>query len=172
MDKYYYFIAQLPTLFFGKESVMSVDNFLEEGSKWISPRDYKILSLVDINDFSVDKKVHPVFFQFKLFESKLRNDIALWRKAQKQNQEYKPSSIAASTLKEGTPLDIEIRLMELRWNFLDDMHREHHFDLGFLILYYLKLQILRRYFTFNKEQGLEKFQKLYEVNVWSKPQEQ
>ncbi len=167
MEKYYYLIAQLPTLFFGKEALISIDYFLEEAQKWMNLKDFKLLSDIDMNDFSIDNKIHPVFFQFKLFESKLRTDIALWRKAQKQDQEYKPSSIPVSTLKEGTPLNVEIRLMELRWNFLEEMEREHHFDVGYLILYYLKLQILRRYFTFNKEQGLEKFQKLYEVNVWS-----
>jgi len=167
MDKYYYIISQLPTLFFGKESTISINYFLEEAQKWMTPRDYEVLSQVDMNEFSIDKKTHPVFFQFKLFESQIRTDIALWRKAQKQDQEYKPSNIPVSALKEGTPLNVETRLMELRWNFLEEMEREHHFDLGYLILYYLKLQILRRYFTFNKEQGLEKFQKLYEVNVWS-----
>ena len=60
-------------------------------------------------------------------------------------------------------MEIEIKLLELRWKILDEMEREHHFDLGFLILYYLKLQITRRYFQFNKEEGLKKFQMLYEV---------
>jgi len=165
MDKYYYFIAQLPTLFFGKETGITTDSFLEEAQKWVSPRDYAVLSGTDVNDFSIARRIHPVLLQFKQFESRVRDDIARWRKARLQNQDYKPASFPVATIKEGNPLDIEIKLMALRWQFLDELERDHHFDLGYLIIYYLKLQILHRYFTFDKEQGLKKFQKLYEVTV-------
>jgi len=165
MDKYYYLIAELPTLFFGKEAAMTIEKFLAEAQNWMDARDYHILSQVDMNDFDAKKRVNPVYDEFKLFENQIRSDIALWREAQKKNQEYKPSNFPVSMIKEGNPLEIEIRFMELRWQFIDEMEREHHFDLGFLILYYLKLQILRRYLIFNKEQGLKKFQKLCEVNT-------
>ena len=165
MDKYYYLIAELPTLFFGKEPGISVEKFLEEAQNWMNTRDYQVLSRVDMNDFDVKKKSTQVYDGYKSFENKIRTDIALWREAQKRDQEYKPSNFPVSMIKEGNPLEVELRFMEMRWQFIDEMEREHHFDLGFLILYYLKLQILRRYFTFNKEQGLEKFQKLCEVNT-------
>ena len=165
MDKYYYLIAELPTLFFGKEAAMTIEKFLAEAQNWMDARDYHILSQVDMNDFDAKKRVNPVYDEFKLFENQIRSDIALWREAQKKNQEYKPSNFPVSMIKEGNPLEIEIRFMELRWQFIDELEREHHFDLGFLILYYLKLQILQRYYIFNKEQGLKKFQKLCEVNT-------
>ena len=165
MDKYYYLIAELPTLFFGKEPGISVEKFLEEAQNWMDGKDYQVLSQVDMNDFDVKKKTNRVYDGYKFFENKIRSDTAQWREAQKRDQEYKPSNFPVSLIKEGNPLEIELRFMEMRWQFIDEMEREHHFDLGFLILYYLKLQILRRYFIFNKEQGLEKFQKLCEVNT-------
>ncbi len=165
MDKYYYLIAQLPMLFFGRETSMSGDYFLAEAKKWLSAKDFRVLSLVDINDFSLGKKFPATLANYKRFESSLRNDIFNWRLAKQHDQDYKPVSFSMSVLKEGNPLDIELKLMKLKWDFIDEMEREHHFDLGFIILYYLKLQILRRLFTFNKEKGLEKFQKLYEVNI-------
>jgi hypothetical protein len=165
MDKYYYLIAELPTLFFGKEANISIDKFLDEAQNWMNSRDYKVLSRVDMNDFDAKKKINQVYDNYKSFENKIRTDIALWREAQKRDQEYKPSNFSVSMIKEGNPLEVELRFMEMRWQFIDEMEREHHFDLGFLILYYLKLQILHRYFIFNKEQGLEKFQKLCEVNT-------
>ena len=113
----------------------------------------------------INKIDHPVLKTFKTFEANLRTDIAEWRKAQKLKQDFKPESFPASVIKEGNPLEIEKRFMEMRWSFIEEMEREHNFDLGVLLLYYLKLQILRRLFTFNKEEGLKKFQKLYEVNV-------
>ena len=165
MDKYYYFVSQLPSLTFADESEMTVDNFLTEAQKWVSTKDYDILTKVDINNFDSSQKTNRVFFQYKKFESELRTDIALWRDAERRDLDYKPQSFPASLIKENNPLEVEIKFMEKRWSFIDEMEREHHFDLGFIILYYLKLQILRRYFTFNKEMGLQKFQQLYEVSL-------
>lgn len=165
MDKYYYLVAELPTLFFGKEPGISVEKFLEEAQNWMDGMDYQVLSQVDMNDFDGKKKINRVYRDYTFFENKIRTDVALWREAQKRDQEYKPSNFPVSMIKEGNPLEIELRFMEMRWQFIDEMEREHHFDLGFLILYYLKLQILRRYFAFNKEHGMEKFQKLCEVDT-------
>ncbi len=165
MDKYYYFVSQLPSLTFADESEMTVDNFLTEAQKWVSTKDYDILTKVDINNFDSSQKTNRVFFQYKKFESELRTDIALWRDAERRDLDYKPQSFPASLIKENNPLEVEIKFMEKRWSFIDEMEREHHFDLGFIILYYLKLQILRRYFSFNKEMGLQKFKTLYEVSL-------
>ena len=165
MDKYYFLIAELPTLFFGKEPEISVEYFLAEAEKWMNAKDFQILSRVDINDYLWNPKNPRVLRDYLDFEEKLRSDIAQFRESKKQDLDYKPASFPASVIKEGNPLEIETKLLELRWSVIDEMEREHHFDLGFLVLYYLKLQILRRYFTFNKEEGLKKFQKLYEVSL-------
>ena len=165
MDKYYYFVSQLPTLTFGNEPEITIDYFLNEAQKWVSAKDLNILANVDINDFSYVKKTNKVLKKYKELESRLRTDIALWRDAERRDLDYKPQSFSASLIKEKNPLEVEIKFMEKRWSFIDEMEREHHFDLGFIILYYLKLQILRRYFTFNKEMGLQKFQTLYEVSL-------
>ena len=53
MDKYYYFIALLPTLSFPKEPAISVEDFLEESEKWLSEKDQMILSGIDINIISI-----------------------------------------------------------------------------------------------------------------------
>ncbi len=165
MDKYYYVISQLPMLFFGKEPDLSIKYFLDESRKWLSARDYRILARVNINEIEQYPKGPEVLRIYQNFEYQLRNDIAHWREAQKKDIEYKPSNFPLSVIKEGNPLEIELKFMQLRWAFIDEIEREHHFDLGMLVLYYLKLQLLQRYFTFNKEEGLKKFQKLYEVNI-------
>jgi len=70
-------------------------------------------------------------------------------------------------IKEGNPLEIEKKLLLLRWNLIEEKQQEHHFDLEFLILYFLKLQILDRLSSFNKEKGQEIFQKISKVDVWT-----
>lgn len=165
MDKYYYFVTQLPMLFFGRETSMSIECFLDEAKKWLSTKDYRNLSQVDINDFSLEGRFPGTLLTYKKFESKVRNDIFNWRQARQRDQDYKPTAFPLSIIKEGNPLEIETKLMKIEWDFIDEMQREHHFDFGFIVLYYLKLQILRRLFSFDKEKGVEKFQKLYEVNI-------
>lgn len=165
MDKYYYVVSQLPLLYFGKKPDITIQNFLEESKKWLSAKDYRILARTNINDIKSEIRRPEVLRMYQNFEHQLREDIALWRQAQKKDVEYKPTGFPLSVIKEGNPLEIEVKLMQLRWAFIDELHREHHFDLGMLVLYHLKLQILQRYFTFNKEEGLKKFQKLYEVNI-------
>jgi len=165
MDKYYYFVSQLPTLFFGKETDMNIKRFLAEAQKWVHETDYDMLLSVSQAKHSEIKIRNSTLKQYYDFESQIRSDIGLWRDALRRDLDYKPTSFPVSMLKEGDPHEIEIRLMEKQWTFIDEMEREHHFDIGFLILYFLKLQLLSRYFTFNKEVGLHKFQKLYEVSL-------
>ena len=56
------------------------------------------------------------------------------------------------------PLEIERRLLHLRWNFLEEQEIGHFFDLHFLIIYYLKLQLLQRLFSFDKQKGKVRFE--------------
>ena len=163
MDKYYYFISQLPTLFFDKPSEITIEYFLNEAQKWLSARDYTTLSSVDLDDIALEKKRNRVQVLFRTFEFGVKHDIASWRKARREKQEYKTRSFPVSMIKEGNPLNVEKKLLQLRWDFIDTEEREHHFDLGFIVCYYLKLQIIHRLATFNKEKGEQIYKNLCEV---------
>lgn len=165
MDKYYYFVAQLPLLFFDKEPLLKIDDFLEEGEKWLSRSDFAILIKVDINDTTICKDDLIVLKDYKKSEKLLRIDIMEWRKAKKINQEYKTISFPVSIIKDGNPLQVEENLMLLSWNFIEEIESDHHFDLEFIVLYYLKLQVLKRLKSFDKEKGLEKFKQFTEIGV-------
>jgi len=165
MDKYYYFVAQLPTLLFDREPLIEIETFLAEGEKWLGDRDYALLARVDMNQAVPESGDPGVLQRYKAFEFGLRNELALWRRTRGTDQEYRPSGFPLSAIREGTPLEVERRLLRWRWDYLDEEEREHHFDLEVLILYFLKLQILRRLFSFDKEQGLKTFQNLCEAEV-------
>jgi len=68
-------------------------------------------------------------------------------------------------VREGDPLTVEKNLLLWRWQFLDSLEFGHYFDLEFLIMYYLRLQILKRLFTFNKKIGREKYQQYLEMEL-------
>ncbi|MBO8131294.1 MAG: DUF2764 family protein [Candidatus Marinimicrobia bacterium] len=164
MDKYYYFVAQLPYLHFDKETYMNIELFFNEGLKWLSNKDYNVLKSININEYQIKPYDPEIVKKYKQFEYELRLDMANYRRAKKMSQEYKTKYVPSGILRESTPLEIEKALMKARWDFIDELEIDHHFDLEKLITYLLKLQILERLFTFNKEKGFEKFKQTCEVN--------
>lgn len=165
MDKYYYFVSQLPVLYFEREAPLDSDRYLHEAGKWLSPMDYSVLAAVNMQEVDRTGVRNKVLRDYQKFEFSLRDDIARWRSGQKSGGEYKPAMFPASLIKEGNPLQIEVKLLRVRWNYIDEVERDHHFDLEFLVLYFLKLQILQKLTTFNKERGLQTFKNLCEVEV-------
>ena len=163
MDKYYYLASQLPLLFFGQQPPTTRESFLEEAQKWLSPKDLAVITNISIDDFVPHSSDPAVVREYKMFERQVRNDILLWRKARTQQTGYSSSVVPSSLLREGNPLDVERKLLQLRWEFIAEKAREHYFDVEFLVLYLLQLHILQRLTTFNKEKGMEKFRQVCEV---------
>jgi hypothetical protein len=164
MDKYYYFASQLPLLKFNEKTYMNRELFLAEGQKWLEEKEFLILSSANLNDFLVKNQDSGILRRYKDFEKTLRQELVLFRQVNKEEAEYKPSGALGQHTLEGTPLEIEVKLILLRWKFIEELEAEHYFDLEFLIFYYLKLQILERLFRFDKEKGIVIFDQLCEVN--------
>ena len=159
MDRYYYLISSLPLLKFEEMPFITRRDFILEAEKWLSGNDFIILSKVDINNFLPDHKDTSLLRGYKEFEYSLRQELALYRKAKRENVEYKIRKDLNGIIQESNnPLEIERKLLLLRWNFLEEQEIEHFFDLDFLIIYYLKLQILERLASFNKEKGKQRFE--------------
>lgn len=164
MDKYYYLVSQLPVLFFDRDNPMRLDTFLEEAAKWLSPKDYSVLTSVHLSG-ETPKKVPSVFAHFLETNREFKRELALWRQSKREGWEYKPQSFPLSLVKEGNPLEVEKKLLKQSWMILDEQEKDHHFDLGILILYYLKLQILEKLAIFEEEKGMEHFQKMSRVTL-------
>ena len=129
---------------------------MHEADKWLSKEDFMILSRTDINNFLQDPKDTPLLSRWKDFEYATRLQLAFYRRAKKQNTEYGMRKDLSSIIQESrNPLEIETRLLRVKWDFLEEQEIGHFFDLDFLIIYYLKLQILERIASFNKEKGKE-----------------
>lgn len=157
MDKYYYFAAQLPLLSFQqKDNVPTEEYFREEAKKWLSTQDLDILMSVDINDVSVGKKFSTLN-ECNQFEYELRSELAKYRKSEHEDFEYKTNLFPMAYIKDGSPLEVELRLLKFRWDFYEEKQLGHYSDLVYLVLYFLKLQILWRIMSFKKEKGREKF---------------
>ena len=164
MDKYIYFAAEMPGLKWGSEQLMSEEDFLEEAEKWMTPADYASLSETLVNRYEAQNK-SGMYNDFLLFENEVRTELAEYRRAAKEGYEYKFLHLPMQLIKDGNPLDIELKLMKYRWDWLEEREFGHYSDLDFFILYYLKLQLLQRVASFKKELGEEAFEKLIKQNL-------
>lgn len=164
MDKYYYFACQLPFLQFGESINMSREIFLEEAEKWLDQKDFSLLRKTDIDSFDKGENRKKDSDDYREFEADLRGELARSRKASGEGRDYKLPGVLSKIIGEGNPLEIEKKLLHHRWKFIEEKEEGHYFDLGFFIIYFLKLQILEKLFTFNKEKGMIAFDKLCEVH--------
>ena len=145
---------------------MKREGFIIEAGKWLSVQDFAIISSVDINNFSINKKDTSLLKQYKEFEQSIRTELALLRTAKKKGSDYKISKDLSTIFGEdNNPLQIEIKLLLLRWSYLEEQEINHFFDLDFLIIYYLKLQITERLASFDNEKGRLKFQAYSSVEL-------
>ncbi|MCK5147081.1 DUF2764 family protein [bacterium] len=160
MDKFYYTIAQLPTLTFDKKPLLPTIEFLDEAEKWLSAREFSTLMAVDIRRMTPAKGDAGIYRRYQEFDLSFREALAQWRAGRKAGQEIKPFDLPLGLVKDGNPLEIEKKLLRHRWDFLDTQEECHYFDLGFILLYYMKLQILDWIDEFDAQKGLATFQKV------------
>ncbi len=159
MDRYYYLAAALPLLRFTERPSLSKEDFISQAVKWLTPRDFLILSRIDVNNVFRYPEDPSLLVIYKEFEYSLRRELALYRAALRRGQEYKHRGDLREIIQQlDNPLQIERALLLLRWDFLEEQEFGHFFDLDFLIVYYLKLQILQRLFSFDKEKGNQRFE--------------
>lgn len=163
MDKYYYLVAQLPFLQFDKKPKVARLEFLQEAKKWLNSRNFINLVRASIDDFTPHIQDPGILKIYKNFEKTLKEELASIRKASKEAHDFKAFEIVKARVLEGNPLEVEKKLLKLRWDFIETQEKEHYFDLEAVVLYFLKLQILERLFSFDKEKGLEVFDSLCEV---------
>ena len=161
MDKYYYLVSSLPLLKFAEAPLINSGDFMAEAKKWLKGSDFISLSGADINNFFAHKQDRPVVRQWKDFEYSTRQELALFRRAKRENSGYRLRNDLSEIIQQGNnPLEIERKLLLLRWNFLEEQETGHFFDLEFLLIYYLKLQLLERLFGFDKQRGRQRFELL------------
>ena len=165
MDKYYYFASQLPFLKFNQRTYINKEFFLTEARKWLTNRDLAALYQVDINDFYYKESDIKILKEYKDFERKLREEIASFRKPQAPRADDRPLGFLKPDILKGSPLEVEKKLLFLRWQFIEEKEGGHYFDLEFFLMYFLKLQILERLFIFDKEKGIAEFDTLCEVKL-------
>lgn len=154
---YYYFAASLPYLEYGVCCVTSLDAFLEAAGRLLSRNDYALIEQA----LSVEKGGvvsdggHRVIRAWQVFMQALRNQWVMARAAQfkkdpasfmrgERGAESAVIEAVSRAQKAADPLEAEKIIDQLRWVKLEEIGQGRFFNLDFLIVYALKLQILRR----------------------------
>ncbi|HLV33224.1 MAG TPA: hypothetical protein VKY57_16775 [Chitinispirillaceae bacterium] len=168
MSNYYYLASSLPILFFHHGlPFISFKTFIDDCKRLMKPGDYAQLSIADLNSDHYYDNATGTFKAWQNFNFALRNELVRQRAKkldvdpQQFIRPYYTDPSLAETVKDNiedfTPLQAELHLMELQWIVLDYLQSGHMFDLDFLIIYALKLQILERKASFIFETGKERF---------------
>jgi hypothetical protein len=162
-NKYYYLITALPYLGFDRPLPLTREAFLAECAKWLSQGDLRTVTAVDREAYDAKEGDPAVIREWKEFDRYLRGGLAGVREARRSDSRESIPFFFKEIFEERTPLLMERAIEKKRWAFLDEKEAGYHFDINFLILYYLKLQVLERLGSFDAAAGRERFDKLCEV---------
>jgi hypothetical protein len=130
-----------------------------EAEKFMKPEVYQIfqqINLKNIHSQAFRESKNKVLASFANYMYALKKDIQelrIFRKNESESTSKKP----AIPLVPGTPLEEEIQLLKWQWGKLEELSTGHYSDFGALVIYKLKLLLLLRWWSFDKERGFDNF---------------
>ncbi len=153
MSNLVYLMCSLPSLRFGQEPPISMDEFIDEAKGQLSAKHFKKLEPVDIfKATDSDGKVGLKSIGNMLGD--LQEDISEIRAAKAQKRTPNLARLPQATINTN-PLEREKLIMRWQWEELDTIQAGEGFTLTEVLVYKLRLQILNRLSSFNKEHGLQ-----------------
>ena len=172
MGQYYYTVSSLPYLSIESKPEYSIDDFINHCSAELSNNDLEILSEVSLVPKDSELSGLAILINWQAYTRSFRNYLVnlraknLNREAKNYLRQGKESFEAYIKAKQVStienPLEAENALIKGHFDYLYDLQVGHFFDLEFLIIYKLKLQLLIRKFSFIQELGIKNFDKIDE----------
>ena len=171
MREYYYLVASLPLLEFGMKMPVSYEDFLSCCQEQLSIKDLETIKRTKIAPTEEAKDPCPTLREWKKFDITLRNELSRSRASKKskdaavyiRGEGYLDPFLAIEAhwaINEDSPLEAERFLDRFRWERIEELEREHYFDIDYLIAYALKLQLLERWQRIDSEGGMRVLQDL------------
>ena len=170
---YYYFAATLPLLDFNGKLPFSVEEFRQDAQRLMGAKDYQVLeALLSGREAAVH---NTVLKQWIVFHRHLQNGLTAHR-ARRANKDpltyirgdyYEDAQIHdlfQELEKAVDPLEAEKVLAETYWHFLDELSVGQYYNMEFIVLYGLKLQILERFHMIRSPKGKEIYEELKKVD--------
>lgn len=169
---YFYLVSTLPALELQEKAPFSTSGFIERCRPWLAEKDMDTIISAQLKEPFSGVHTCDTLIKWVDFERNLRNVLVRIRarnlKLEENHYLRYPNDPEQYTLtraeeiaQEDSPYDAEKELIKLRWDFLDNFETIHHFDINYLVIYYLKLQLAERLSKFDKQTGSEYFKSKY-----------
>tara|TARA_R110002049_G_scaffold1113_2_gene8206 strand:- start:12872 stop:13453 length:582 start_codon:yes stop_codon:yes gene_type:complete len=132
----------------------------QEAAKFLVPEAYYLfqqINLSNIHEEVFQRNKNKVLSEFSKFVYTLKTDLMELRRSRKNESES--NSIKNSrfdSIPKG-PLDAEIYLLKLQWDYLEERSIEHYTDFSALVIYKLKFLLLLRWWSFDQKKGFDNF---------------
>lgn len=178
MSYYYYVAATLPTVRLGDKVPITEDRFLQFLADTLHAKDYQIilksrLGCAEQTGFLFSDRILAWEMELRLRLAKARltklKFEPIYALPVTDDREFLQEK-ARTAIAMSSPLEAECFLNNLRWSFVEEMGTLHFFDLESLVAYFFKLQIAIRQEKFQRELGIEHFEKTYETinEIWNR----
>ena len=167
MAKYYYLISSLPMLSLDSDAPISYDEFIALCKEHLSRSDYKELEKAVFKSSKGAK--HPLMKRWERYIS----DVSSILKDERSNRlgwrVDSPGDINNPLLKDRihravfsmNPLEGEREILAIYFDFLNSNTSSDPFDVEALMIYALKIQILERMNSFDRNKGRSEFRRLF-----------
>ena len=170
-NSYYYLIACLPYLSFHKPQVISILEFSSRCSSYLKRHDFEVTQSIISGKPNKAAQSLKVVREWLNWDMELRAVLAGLRAKAKglaepldaAKQGAKTSSynleshkLAMDIFSAASPLDADDMLEIARWRKLESLEHGEYFNLEWLALYCLKLQIMERRGSFDMQMGMDR----------------
>ena len=154
---------------------LSVQEFLAECQRLLTSEESRLMSALLLGEQPMETK-NNVAWAWSEFEKNLHNEMAWFRaeRAKKNPLEHVQGirfvepflrEIVHQADKASDPLTAEKILDRARWDFLENLKLGHYYDIEFLMIYGLKLQIVERYENIRSSKGKENFESFKALDI-------
>ena len=151
MSNVVYLMTSLPSLTFGQVPPISIDEFNRDAKSQLSAKHFKILESVDIQKINATK---GGLENIASLLNDVQQELSEIRNAKAQKRQPKLERLPKTVIT-GNPLVREEKIMQWQWEELDTIEAGKTFTLTEVLVYKLKLQIISRLHSFDKEKGAQ-----------------
>ncbi|MCU4164499.1 DUF2764 family protein [Carboxylicivirga caseinilyticus] len=151
MSNLVYLMCSLPSLSFGQVPPITMEEFTRDAKNQLSAKHFKKLEPVDIYQ-ATDSKGKVGLKSIGVMLKEMQNDISEIRMAKAQKRTPGLQRLPQAIIN-ANPLEREKLIMKWQWEELDTIQAGEVFTLTEVMVYKLRLQILNRLNSFDKEQG-------------------
>ncbi len=174
MQSYWYLLSSLPTLSWDGETSYTLDAFWADVDGRVDAKVYDALKrAVDVprEPWATEAQKPQLIGDWHHFEAALRWDMEAFRIAAASTGERADlphyvsvlTPAAKEALSQANPLEAELSIDKLRWDYIERLVGVNSFSLAALLGYVLQLQIKERQGFFSKELGRSTFDRVFKA---------